>query len=177
MAEKYIALSGYCKENKLSISKDFNIETDLLPKMMKDDFKISGYKFKESTLDKIVPDFGFKEVVFRPSKPKRLYILEDEVSGIKIVLQSNNIEKDKRAIIGALSHNEELDLKTLAVIETINQDDIVSALLVLENLYEPDAEAVSISKEMNLTLKSSRIKVFCYWSSRVFEELFDHLLD
>ena len=97
--EKWVALSSFCKENELSIDKDFSIENQLLPKLMKDDFKVSGYKFRESVLKQVVPDFGFNRVVKRPTKPKELYVfVPDENDNLFIFLWTNNVDKDRRAI-------------------------------------------------------------------------------
>jgi hypothetical protein len=136
--EKFIALASYCKGKNLSIPSDFKIE-ELLEHVPKDKIKISGYKFSESYLEKVVPRLGFQPI--KKSKPihQRLALYTVDKDYIFTIEKKEN--ETILAYAKQFGNDFAKNIETVATTEfTIDsdkikeQEDIIKSFKLLSNV-------------------------------------------
>jgi len=148
---KYIAFSTYCKEHKLSVPKDFNIEKDLLPKIPATEYKVAGYKFSEEILNKVVKEFDFPEVRTRVTKPSVLVLFKEKRSDLFIFGYTNNERKLHQEVNNAFS---EFDLEFSSVWWKEDQpSDIIKSITNVLNLTGSEDD-----EPLNIQLTDYKVK-------------------
>jgi len=129
-ADKMIALSGYCKSKQLSLPSSFKVD-DFIETLSDDDYVISGYKFKESVLDKIVPSLKLKTVKKVHTLDKHLYVFRfKDTDSFMLVYQDSKTHFEN--IVSSVL--EDIYIEKIKIYGSrSNGDKIIEALTILED--------------------------------------------
>jgi hypothetical protein len=166
MSDKYIALSGYCKSKGLSIPKDFDINS-MFEDIDPDDYKISGYKFKVSALEKRVPKFNFKKIASMKTEEKiiKLFRSRDRPDVGVIILDTKfgtkhkliESELDTKLIEQVFHCDDSRVFDTFSFISSIGKDgdklseikDAISINRLKFEIFFLSAEILSIIEQLS----------------------------
>ncbi len=151
---EYVALSGYCKEKGLSVPKTLAAE------VIAEDFNIepipTGYKFKRSDLDVVVPKLGLKPIRQNYKIPKYLHIYIVNNTELLVFVNQEIGARKERKIIEAFDDDIILEEIELDENRPENGAAIISALKTLED----EVYQTGRNKDFNEILGKVRFEVF-----------------